>query len=73
MKPLTHNPDIYIRLNYNKIDFPLFDLYIYFMYIIERKKDSLFSGRHYTVCPGSSDPFYIASLLYKMGHYFLDI
>ena len=26
-----------------------------------------------TVCPGSSDPFYIASLLYKMGHYFLDI
>ena len=27
----------------------------------------------YTVCPGSSYPFYIASLLYKMGHYFLDI
>ena len=26
-----------------------------------------------TVCPGSSDPFYIASLLFKMGHYFLDI
>ena len=26
-----------------------------------------------TVCPGSSDSFYIASLLYKMGHYFLDI
>ena len=26
-----------------------------------------------TVCPGSSDPFYIASLLQKMGHYFLDI
>ena len=26
----------------------------------------------YTVCPGSSDPFYIA-ILYKMGHYFLDI
>ena len=26
-----------------------------------------------TVCPGSSDPFYIASLLYKMGYYFLDI
>ena len=26
-----------------------------------------------TVCPVSSDPFYIASLLYKMGHYFLDI
>ena len=25
------------------------------------------------VCPGSSDPFYIVSLLYKMGHYFLDI
>ena len=25
------------------------------------------------MCPGSSDPFYIASLLYKMGHYFLDI
>ena len=22
--------------------------------------------------PGSSDPFYIASILYKMGHYFLD-
>ena len=27
----------------------------------------------YTVCPGSSDPFYIGRLLYKMGHYFLDI
>ena len=26
-----------------------------------------------TVCPGSSDTFYIASLLYKRGHYFLDI
>ena len=26
-----------------------------------------------TVCPGSSDPFYIASILYKIGHYFLDI
>ena len=24
------------------------------------------------MCPGSSDPFYIASLQYKMGHYFLD-
>ena len=24
-----------------------------------------------TVCPGSSDSFYIASLLYKRGHYFL--
>ena len=28
---------------------------------------------HVTVCPGSSDPFYIANLLYKMGHYFLNI
>ena len=27
----------------------------------------------YTVCPVSSDPFYIASFLYKMGHYLLDI
>ena len=27
----------------------------------------------FTVCPGSSDPFYIANLLYKIGHYFLDI
>ena len=27
----------------------------------------------HTVCPVSSDPFYLASLLYKMGHYFLDI
>ena len=26
-----------------------------------------------TVCPGSSDPFYIACLLYTMGHYFMDI
>ena len=27
-----------------------------------------FMGRiHGTVCPGSSDPLYIASLLYKMG------
>ena len=25
-----------------------------------------------TVCPGSSDPFYMSKLLYKMGHYFLD-
>ena len=24
-----------------------------------------------TVCPG--DPFFVASLLYKLGHYFLDI
>ena len=22
----------------------------------------------FTVCPGNSDPFYIASILYKMGH-----
>ena len=28
---------------------------------------------HCTVCPGSSDPFYIVRILYKMGHYFLDI
>ena len=27
----------------------------------------------YTICPRSSDPFYKESLLYKMGHYFLDI
>ena len=33
----------------------------------------LFSVYVYTVCPGSSDPLYITSLLYKMGHYFLDI
>ena len=26
----------------------------------------------YTVCPGSSDPFYIVKLLYKMDSYFLD-
>ena len=26
-----------------------------------------------TVCPRSIDPFYICTLLYKMGHYFLDI
>ena len=25
------------------------------------------------MCPGSSEPFYIASLLYKIGHYFLNI
>ena len=25
-----------------------------------------------TVCPGSSDPFYIATFLHKIGHYFLD-
>ena len=25
-----------------------------------------------TVCPRSSDPFYIVRILYKMGHYFLD-
>ena len=27
----------------------------------------------YTMCPRSSDPFYIVFLLYKTGHYFLDI
>ena len=27
---------------------------------------------HATVCPGSSDSFYIVRILYKMGHYFLD-
>ena len=27
----------------------------------------------HTICPGSSDPLYIATLLYKKGHYFLDI
>ena len=39
------------------------------------KKDDtdLETGKSCTVCPGSSDPFYIASLLYKMGHYFLDM
>ena len=26
-------------------------------------------GKCPTVCPGSSDPFYIVSWLYKMGHY----
>ena len=26
-----------------------------------------------TVCPGNSDPLYIASLLNKMGHYLLEI
>ena len=31
------------------------------------------SSPYTTVCPGSSGPFYKASLLYKMGHYFLDI
>ena len=28
--------------------------------------------REYTVCPGSSDPFYTVRYLYRMGHYFLD-
>ena len=28
---------------------------------------------YYTVCPGSSDTFYIASLLYKLVHHYLDI
>ena len=27
----------------------------------------------YTMCPRSSDPFYIVFLMYKMGHYFLDV
>ena len=26
----------------------------------------------HSVCPGSSDPFYIVRILFKMGHYFLD-
>ena len=26
-----------------------------------------------TVCPISRDPFFFSNLLYKMGHYFLDI
>ena len=34
---------------------------------------SFIRENYHTVCSGSSDPFYIASLLYKMGHYFLDI
>ena len=37
----------------------------------------LYKMRHYswtyTVRPGSSDSFFIASILYKMGHFFLDI
>ena len=32
------------------------------------EKPFLFS----TVCPTSSDPYYIMKILYKMGHYFLD-
>ena len=27
----------------------------------------------YTICPRSSDPFYIVIILHKMGHYFLNI
>ena len=27
----------------------------------------------YTVCPRSSDPILYSKLLYKIGHYFLDI
>ena len=26
----------------------------------------------HSVCPRSSDPFYIVKIIYKMGHYFLD-
>ena len=32
---------------------------------------SLISIMILTVCPGSSDPFNIVRILYKMGHYFL--
>ena len=30
------------------------------------------SSAHHTVCPRSSNPFFISKLLYKMGNYFLD-
>ena len=45
----------------------LFDIVSYYIKWVTN------SWTYSTVCPGSSDPFYIASLLYKMGHYFLDI
>ena len=37
------------------------------------KVDKVLCCLNSTVCPEGSDTFYIASLLYKMGHYFLDI
>ena len=40
-------------------------------YALSRLKTS--SCPSWTVCPGSSDPFYIASLLFKISHYFLEI
>ena len=43
----------------------------FIQYSLYIKRPSLLPG--HAVCPGSSDPFYIASLIYKMDHYFLDI
>ena len=37
-----------------------------------KQKSVLHYEFYYTVCPGSRDPFYTISYLYKMGHYFLD-
>ena len=44
-------------------------LYIVRDYINWLKTSSVYS----TVCPGSSDPFYIVTYYIKWGHYFLDI
>ena len=39
-----------------------------------KKKSSLTCKKgQYSLCPGSSDPFYIVTLLYRMGPYFLEI
>ena len=39
---------------------------------VSHRTEVLYVQQVVTVCPGSSDPFYIVSQLYKMGHYFLD-
>ena len=57
-----------------------FPLRVEFLHVInyEKKSNSVHDSsglylRSVTVCPGSSDPILYSELLYKTGHYFLDI
>ena len=38
-----------------------------------RRQEKSSNGLHYTVCPRSSDQFYIVGYFIKLGRYFLDI
>ena len=83
-----HDSSTY-RFYYNKdklsisCKLQLFGIYIYpispptHIYIslvaIAAKNIRICTMKEHTVCPRSSVPFYVVNLLYKMGHYFLDI